>query len=90
MRLSWTARGHIFVLGRSFSGGKLDAAIDPEALALLSVKLAEIFIKTEDHASSTRPAGMAFELDASSLAQWSTPAPPSKQAPVPKAAERRL
>jgi len=70
------SRIYVEVLGRSITAtnGKLEPGVDPLALAALSVKLAEIFLKAEDQAANERLPTTAFELDAGNLAQWSTPA----------------
>jgi len=72
------SRIYIQVLGRTITAesGKLTPGIDPEALATLSLKLAEVFLTLDDEASARRIPASAFELDASNLASWSKPAPP--------------
>jgi hypothetical protein len=71
--LELASRIYVELIARNmkFEGGapKLDVAA--EALASLSVKLAESFLRVEDTASAARTASSAYELNASSFAQWS-------------------
>ena len=80
-RRELAGRIYVEVLGRTIGtpdGGKPGPGIDAEALAVLSLRLAEIFMKVEDKVAAARASTGSFELDASNFAQWSRPSPPEK------------
>lgn len=74
------ARIYVELLGGTLraEAGTLKFAADAEALAVLSVRLAETFREVEDKASASRAPNSPFELDASNFAQWSAGTPPLK------------
>ena len=75
------SRIYVEVLGRTVGtadGGKPGPGIDAEALAVLSLRLAEIFMKVDEKVTAARQPATSFELDASNFAQWSRPSPTEK------------
>ena len=80
-RRDLASRIYVEVLGRTVGtadGGKPGPSIDAEALAVLSLRLADIFLKVDEKVAAARQPTTSFELDASNFAQWSRPSPPEK------------
>ena len=80
LHLVLAAAIYVQVLGRTVGtdGGRLGPGVDPEALASLSLRLAELFMKVDGKAASARVPAASFDLDTSNFARWSRPAPSDK------------